>query len=167
MDFDSCYRIGYVIKRHGLKGDVKVHLESDIPKKVESIFVEIDNRLVPFFVEQISIHQDQAIVKLEEVDNPEQADDLARLSLYLPKASKPKSKSNAAEFDELLGCNVYTKAQLLGKIVGINNHALNPLLVVAGREKEILIPISDYFIKSIVKKTKRVEVELPDGFIEI
>jgi len=167
MDIDSCYRIGYVIKRHGLKGDVKIHLESPLPKKMESIFVKIDNRLIPFFIEQISVHQAQAIIKLEDVNNPEQADRLAKRSVFLPNSDKPKSNSNDLDTSTLLGFSVHFNSQKLGKIKAINNHALNPLLVVEGSEREILIPISDYFIKSIDQKSKKIKVDLPDGFIEI
>lgn len=167
MNIDSCYQVGYVIKRHGLKGDVKIHLESSLPIKLESIFVEIDNRLIPFFIEQISILNDQAIVKLEEVDNPDQADRLVKCGVYLPQSVKPKSTSNELETKYLIGFSVHFKTLNLGNITAINNHTLNPLLVVSNNEREMLIPISDYFIKHIDQKLKKIKVELPDGFTEI
>ena len=157
MDIDSCYQIGYVIKRHGLKGDVKILIESALPKKLESIFVQIDNRLVPFFIEQISVLKDIAIVKLEDVNNPEQADQLCKCGVYLPNSSKPKS--DKLETNDLIGFSVYADSENLGTVTSINNHTLNPLLVV--------IPISDYFIKEIDQSDKKVKVELPDGFMDI
>lgn len=165
MDIDSCYQIGYVIKRHGLKGDVKILIESALPKKMESIFVQIDNRLIPFFIEHISVLNDVAIVKLEEVDTPEQADRLTKCGVYLSNSSKPKS--NHFETNELIGFSVYADAENLGTVTAINNHALNPLLVVTLNEKETLIPISDYFIKKIDLGDKLVKVELPEGFMDI
>lgn len=167
MDIDSCYQIGYVIKRHGLKGDVKIHLESPLPKNMESIFVEIDNRLIPFFIHDISILNDLAIVKFEDVDTPEQADNLVRCAVYIPVSYKPKSKPNELVIKDLIGFSVHFKKKNLGIIRDVNQHALNPLLVVNDNETEILIPISDYFIKGIDYKLKKVKVELPDGFTEI
>lgn len=167
MDVDSCYQIGYVIKRHGLKGDVKIHLESSLPKKLESIFVNQDNRLVPFFIENISILGDTAIVKLEEVDNLEQADKLARCSVYLPNSMKPKPDNNRLETNDLVGFSVHHNSDNIGIITAINNHTLNPLLVISNHEKEVLIPISDYFIKNIDFKNKKVAVALPEGFLDI
>ena len=58
-------------------------------------------------------------------------------------------------------------SEKLGTITSINHHSLNPLLVVAMKEKELLIPISDYFIKEIDLQAKKVWVELPEGFMEI
>ncbi|MEQ8810246.1 MAG: ribosome maturation factor RimM [Imperialibacter sp.] len=167
MDIDSCYQIGYVIKRHGLKGDVKVHLDSPLPKKLESIFVEIDNRLVPFFIEAISVLEDLAIIKLEEVDNPDQASKLNKCKVFISNTYKPKSNGDEFETSDLVGFSVYSNSENLGTISSINNHALNPLLVVVNNQKEMLIPISDYFIKGIDHTLKRVKVELPDGFVEI
>ncbi len=165
MEIDSCYQIGYVIKRHGLKGDVRVLLESELPKKLESIFVQINNRLIPFFIEHISILNDQAIIKFEDVNSPEQADQLIRNAVYLPKSLK--KKSNKLETNDLIGFSVFADSEKLGTITSINNHALNPLLVVAYEDRELLIPISDYFIKKIDPKLKKVKVELPEGFMEI
>ncbi|MEP2670605.1 MAG: ribosome maturation factor RimM [Cyclobacteriaceae bacterium] len=165
MDIDSCYQIGYVIKKHGLKGDVKILIESPLPKKLESIFVQIDNRLIPFFIEQISVLNDVAIVKLEDVNTPEQADSLCKCGVYLPNSLKPKS--DKFETSDLIGFSVYANSENLGTITAINNHTLNPLLVVTLQEKETLIPISDYFIKEIDQADKMVKVELPDGFMDI
>ncbi|GAB1444890.1 MAG: 16S rRNA processing protein RimM [Cyclobacteriaceae bacterium] len=165
MDIDSCYQVGYVIKRHGFKGDVKILLESSLPKNLESIFVEIDNRLIPFFIEEISGLNDIAIVKLEDVNNSEQADRLSKCRLYLPNSSK--SKSDKLETNNLIGFTVCTDSEELGTITAINNHALNPLLVVSLQGKEFLIPISDYFIKEIDASEKRVKVALPEGFLDI
>ncbi|HEY5692058.1 MAG TPA: ribosome maturation factor RimM [Cyclobacteriaceae bacterium] len=167
MDIDSCYQVGYVIKKHGLKGDIKVILSSPLPKKLESIFVEIDNRLVPFFIEHISILHDQAILKLEDIDSPDKADHLAQNRVFLPLSARPKSQSKSPNSSELIGFSVYFDTNKLGVVSDINKHALNPLLVVKGEKSEVLIPINDYFIKKVDLKAKKVTVELPDGFLEI
>lgn len=167
MDIDSCYQVGYVIKKHGLKGDIKIILTSPLPKKLESIFVEIDNRLVPFFIEHVSILHDQAILKLEDINSPEKADHLAQNRVFLPLSIKPKNQSKESNSAELIGYSVYFKTQRLGIISDINQHALNPLLVVKGEKSEVLIPINDYFVKKVDRKLKQVAVELPDGFLEI
>ena len=167
MDIDSCYQVGYVIKRHGLKGDVKVHLDEPLPKKLESIFVEIDNRLIPFFIEQVSVMQDQAIFKFEDVSTPEQADKLAKHSIYLPLKSKNKAQSKSLNINDLVGYEVHFQGSSIGQVKWVNDHALNPLLVIPSKEKEILIPINDYFIKKIDNNKRIVNVDLPEGFLEI
>jgi len=167
MDIDSCYQVGYVIKRHGFKGDVKIHLDSALPKKLESIFVMQNNRLVPFFIEAISVLDDVAIVKFEDVNTPEQATALLKSGVYLPNSQRPKSRSKGMADPEIIGFEVFEGKAKLGHILSINEHALNPLLVIDAEGKELLIPISEYFIKKIDLVKRRVDVTLPDGFLNI
>lgn len=155
------------MKRHGLKGDVKIFLESPLPKNLESIFVEIDNRLVPFFIEHFSVLNDIAIVKFEDVSTPTAADKLIKCGVYLPDSLKPKKQSKAFEISDLVGFHVHFSGKELGVVNSINKHTLNPLLVIPSSEKEILIPISDYFIKKVDRKKKLIEVDLPEGFLDI
>lgn len=166
MNIDSCYRAGYVIKRHGLQGEVKVHLESALPEKLESIFLNIDGRLVPFFIEDISTHRSEAVIKFEDIGTPDQADSLAHREVFIPKTLKPRPAKKDFELAELIGFQVFEGTNSLGKVVGANDHALNPLLVVNHLSKELLIPVNDHFIKKIDKAKKAIVVELPDGFID-
>lgn len=52
MTIDECYYLGYIVKAQGLKGTFRVKLDVSDPeeyKELESVFVEIDKLLVPFF----------------------------------------------------------------------------------------------------------------------
>ncbi len=167
MDIDSCYQVGYVIKKHGLKGDVKIGLSSPLPNKLESIFVEMDNRLVPFFIEHISILHDQAIVKFEDIDSLDKADRLTQSRVFLPLSMKRGPWLEGPNPADLIGFSVISDKRILGVITDINPHTLNPLLVVKGEDSELLIPINDYFIRAVDANSKKVTVELPDGFTEI
>ena len=91
MDLSSSYKVGYVLKPHGLKGEVTISLEADAPdfSEVESIFLEKDNRLVPYFIESISIRDTKAFVKFEEVDSMDDAQAISKRALYLPKSTRP------------------------------------------------------------------------------
>ena len=166
MDIDSCFQAGYVIKRHGLKGAVKVHLDFPLPSSLESVFVKMDNQLVPFFIQAISVHADKAILKLEDINTPEEADQIVKSPLYLPDSLRPKPASN--DFGKVLvGFTIMCGKENLGTVESLTNHALNPLLVVITNGKEVLIPATEHFIKKVNYKTRKIHVELPDGFLEI
>ena len=56
MQKEDCYFLGRIIRKHGLSGNLILKLDTDQPeiyKKLESIFVEINGLLVPFFIEKI------------------------------------------------------------------------------------------------------------------
>src|SRR5882762_3816758 len=169
MDIDSCYKIGYVAKTHGLKGEVTIVVNESIPlEKTTTLFVEVKGTLVPYFIERVSDRGDKAFIKLEDVDNPEQAQALKGCSLYLPKKVRPKLDQGAFYDDEVLGFEVEDeKLGLLGEIREVVQIGPSRLLAIDRPIKEILIPIQGPFIQSVNKSKKKVRVDLPEGFLDI
>ncbi|GCC51955.1 16S rRNA processing protein RimM [Chryseotalea sanaruensis] len=171
MEVSDCFKIGYVQKTHGLKGEVTIALEPGAPDDFEtitSIFAEVKGRLIPYFIEEISFKGDKAFVKFEDVNTSEEATTLKGTSLYLPKSTRPKSKRGEFYNDEVIGFTVNdATAGLLGKVSSVENEEVNPLLIVLQGEKEIAIPINAPFITSVNKSTKRIEVDLPEGLLEL
>ena len=56
MRKEDCYLLGKITRKHGLSGNIILKLDTDQPefyKNLESIFVEINGLLVPFFIEKI------------------------------------------------------------------------------------------------------------------
>ena len=53
MRKDECYRLGHIVKTHGLKGAVTIELDVDYPEEydeMESVFLEQSGNLIPFFI---------------------------------------------------------------------------------------------------------------------
>ena len=76
MQVDDCYQLGYVIKPHGLNGELQFLLDVDSPQEysaLESVFVLQGQQLVPFFIESIAVRGNKAIVALEEVESVDEA----------------------------------------------------------------------------------------------
>jgi len=169
MDIDSCYRIGYIEKTHGLKGEVTIVARESIPiQKASTILVEVNGTLVPYLVERVSDRGDKAFVKLEDVDSPEQAKALKGCSLYLPKKVRPKLDRGGFYDDEVIGFEVEDeKLGLLGEIREVVQIGPSRLLAIGRPLKEILIPIQGPFIQSVNKSKKKVRVDLPEGFLDI
>ncbi len=56
MNKEACFQLGYVAKIHGIHGEVSIVLDVDNPEyyqNLESVFVEFNSRLVPFFIEHM------------------------------------------------------------------------------------------------------------------
>jgi 16S rRNA processing protein RimM len=101
------------------------------------------------------------------VDTPERADQLVKRSLYLPLRMKPKPKGKPLVLEDVIGFEVFSGDESLGKVSAVNPHALNPLLVLGGGKREILIPVNDHFVHIIDYAAKSVHVRLPEGFLDI
>ena len=73
---EQCFLLGKITKLHGYKGAMVLHIDSSTPqyfKELESVFLEFNQELVPFFfAEKGKLNGKKLIVKLEDV-SPEQA----------------------------------------------------------------------------------------------
>lgn len=171
MEIGGYYKIGFILKPHGLKGGVTIALDGDIPGDFDSlktIFVQDGHQMIPYFIESASLKGDKAFVKLEEVDSPEAAGDISKRAIYLPKTERPKSGRGEFYDDEIEGFMVEdNNLGSLGTIDHVMSAGPNRLLVLDHNGKEVLIPINSPFVKSINKSRKRITVELPDGFLDI
>ncbi len=171
MSDESYYKIGLVMKPHGLKGEVTISLDEDSPQDfadLESVFLEIDNQFVPFFIESVSVRGEKAFVKFDDVSGPEAAGKISKRSVYLPKSTRPKSDKGEFYNDEIIGFEVTDETHgLLGKVTDVIQTGLNRLLVVGYNNKEVLIPINSPLLADINKNKKKIKVNLPDGFLDI
>lgn len=171
MNINECYKVGYILKPHGLKGEVTISVEPEFPEDlsdINSIFVEQRAKLVPYFFQSISFKGDKAFVKFEDVDTFDAANGISRSALYLPKSSRPKSDRNEFYDDEIVGFEVQDKdLGVIGKVSGVQQAGPNKLIEIVHEEKEVLIPVNGPFIKGINKSKRVITVELPEGFLEI
>ena len=168
MNFEECFKIGYVSKTHGLKGEVTAVFEVEIDwKDLTSLFVDTKGSLVPYFVERISGTAEKPFIKFEGVHSLEGASMLKGCSLYTPKSVRTKLKRGEFYDDEVVGFEVEDKnLGLLGQVQEVQNQGANRLIVIINKSKEILIPINAPFITSLKKTKKLIQVELPEGFLD-
>jgi 16S rRNA processing protein RimM len=170
MNIDSCYKIGYVAKTHGLKGEVTFIPAPECPDLTEitSFFVEQRGNFVPYFIESVSMRGDQAFIKLEDVNDQNAASALKGCSVFSPKSERPKLARGEFYNDEVIGFEV-TDKQLgsLGNVHEMEEAGPNRFLVLIYSGKEVMIPVHGPFIKSVNKSRKQITVELPEGFLDI
>jgi 16S rRNA processing protein RimM len=148
-----------------------VSIDADIPNDfstLETVFLQEDHNLVPYFIESVSMKGNKAFVKFEEVDTPEEAERISKHSIYLPKDERPRAGRGEFYDDEITGFQVEDEnLGQLGEIQDVMMAGPNRLLVMDYQGKEVLIPINSPFIQSVNKSRKRITVNLPDGFLDI
>lgn len=170
MTVDDCYQIGHVIKTHGLKGEVQLFLDVDNPlayQEMESMLVQQNDSLVPFFIEHLQINPSKTIAKFEEIDDIEQAKSLVACQLYLPLDVLPELKEGEYYLHQLVGMDLYDQNTHLGKVKELFEIGPQELISVIHKEKEVLIPIKDEIILKVDIKNNRIDAEIPDGLIDI
>ena len=136
---------------------------------MESVFVEKNKNLVPFFIERSSLHKSELLrVKFENINGDEDADPLLKCDLFLPLDLLPKLTGNKFYFHEIIGFKAAdTSFGEVGVITGVNESTFQPLFEIDRNGQEILIPLIDNFIKNVDRENKIIQLEVPKGLIEI
>lgn len=172
MKKEDCFYLGKIAKKFSFKGELLLYLDTDEPElyqNMESVFVELDNNLIPFFIEQSAMHKNDLLrVKFEDVDDEIAANELIGQSIYLPLKMLPKLEGNKFYFHEVIGFNVEDKRLgIVGRIVSVNDSAAQTLFEVMRGDTQILIPMIDQFLVEVDRKGKRIVMELPEGLVEM
>jgi 16S rRNA processing protein RimM len=172
MRKEECFYLGKIAKKFSFKGEVLIYLDTDEPElyeNMESVFVEFNKNLVPFFIENSSLHKNEFLrVQFEDVDCEEEADSIMNCDIYLPLSMLPKLEGNKFYFHEVIGFEIEDKRLgVFGKIVSINDTTAQPLFEVLNGEVEMLIPMIDHFLVEIDRKNKKVVMDLPEGLVEM
>ncbi|QBZ97424.1 ribosome maturation factor RimM [Flavobacterium sangjuense] len=172
MRKEDCFYLGKIAKKFSFKGEVLIYLDTDEPElyeNMESVFVEFNKNLVPFFIENGSLHKNDFLrVQFEDVDTEAEADTLLGCEVYLPLSMLPKLEGNQFYFHEVIGFEIEDKRLgVFGKIVSINDTTAQPLFEVVNGSVEILIPMIDQFLVKIDRENKKVVMDLPEGLVEM
>jgi 16S rRNA processing protein RimM len=172
MQKKDCFYLGKIAKKFSFKGEVLIYLDTDEPElyqNMESVFVEFNKNLIPFFIENSNLHKGDFLrVKFEEVDTEQDADDIMNCEVYLPLSMLPKLTGNKFYFHEVIGFEIEDKRLgVFGKIVSINDTTAQPLFEVINGSVELLIPMIDQFLVKIDRENKKVIMDLPEGLVEM
>ena len=172
MRKEDCFYLGKIAKKFSFKGEVLIYLDTDEPElyeNLESMFVECGKHLVPFFIQNSSLHKNDFLrVRFEDVSNEEEADAILGNHVYLPLKMLPKLSGNKFYFHEVIGFEVEDKRLgIVGEIQSINDSSAQPLFEVLNDGVEILIPMIDHFLVKIDRENKKVIMDLPEGLIEM
>ena len=172
MTKEECFYLGRIVSKFSFKGEVLIKLDTDEPEsylEMESVFVEYDKNLVPFFVERSSLQKSNLLrVKFEEVDTEEDAEDLLKCDVYLPLSLLPELEEDQFYFHEIIGYTVEDAEHgVIGQLSGVNDTTSQALFEIEKDGKQILIPMNDQFLEKVDKKNRVIYVKTPEGLIDL
>lgn len=172
MKKEDCFYLGKIVKKYSFKGELLAKLDTDEPDlydNLDAIFINVRDRLIPYFIEHSQLHKSDLLrLKFEDVDTEEDADALMKAELYLPLAALPQLEGNKFYFHEVIGFTIIDKNfGEVGRITSINDSTAQSLFVLDRAGQEILIPMNDEFILEVNRANKTISVETPEGLIEL
>ena len=171
---EELFEIGRTSKSHGLEGGIRFDIKDEFLEdflSVEVVFIEQKGQPVPYFIEEVKgIH---FVVQLEGIKTKEQAKELAKKKVFIRKESLiPEDQKTyvapAAEYEPYVGYMVEEAALgEIGLIREIVEYPEQELALIEYKEKEILIPLNDTFIKGINDADQKIFMSLPEDMIAI
>jgi 16S rRNA processing protein RimM len=171
MDKSEYSIIGTLTKLQGYKGEYLLISDYSFHKNIikwESVFIEIDGLLVPFFISSIRLSSDNAaIIGFERITSSEIAREFLSCSVYqnnkIIGKEKPKFKP-----DVLNGYLVKDNQHgTIGIIESILDYNQNILFRVLHNNQEILIPANEEFILDIDQQKKEITMQVPEGLLDL
>jgi 16S rRNA processing protein RimM len=172
MQKSECFSLGKITKPHGLKGEVTIWLDVDVPENyidLDGLFLEIKGQLVPYIIEELQVRGKKSIVKFEDIKSIEATETIIDAEAYLPIKKLPKLKGKQFYYHEVIGYQIIdsNSQKDLGELKAIYESTGQDLFAVDINETEVLIPIIDNFLDTIDHSEKRIHVTLPDGLLDI
>jgi 16S rRNA processing protein RimM len=150
---------------------VQVYFEYDEPEDLtlDSIFAEINGKLVPYFVSKYKLQNNQTgNFYFDDIDTIEKAEGLVRKKLFLPNKLKPVRDEDEFLITDLKGFIVYDGAAgELGEIIEIHEYPQQFVAVVPYKNREIMFPLNDDLIVEIDEENGILKVDLPEGLIDL
>ncbi len=180
MKPDNLLELGRIVDAYGLKGWVKVN-----PSSTDSVLVKLktwwleqpEGQFRPIEVSKPRLHGSTVVALPMGFDDRNQAEALKGARVWASRSEFPKPPTDEFYWVDLVGCDVLDPdGQLLGRVVGLQDHGAHPILEiqqgeagqvesqVAGESK--LLP----FVSSIVNKVdlaaRQIHVEWRADFFE-
>ncbi len=167
----ECFNLGYIAKRSGNRGELTFVLDVDDPTrytKLDAVFIDLNNSLIPFFIQRIQIRNNNATVQLEGIDTIEKAEELLKCGLYLPLSALPPLKGKQFYFHEMPGYTVSDRHHGdIGVVEEVLDFPQQAIFKIKMNQYEILIPARKEFIIQIDRNKRHLELDAPDGLIDL
>ena len=165
---EEVYRIGRLGKTHGVRGELSLQFDDDIFDRVDAdyLVLELDGILVPFFIEEYRFRSDTvALMKFEDVDTQQRANELTGCDVYFPRALAANDEGDVS-LSLLVGFDLVEAngGTTIGRIAAIDDTTANLLFEL---EDGCLIPANDDLIRDIDTKRKTIKMEIPEGLLEL
>ena len=161
--------VGQIVNTFGIKGEVKVNPFTDDINRfddLKKVYVKTRKESKLHKVESVRYHKNMVLLKLEGINNPEDAELLKNSFLEIDREDAIPLEEGQYFIVDLIGLDVYTdEGNLLGKVDDIYNTGANDIYVVKDElGKQVLLP----GIKEVIKEVKledRIIVHLIPGLI--
>ena len=162
--------VGQIVNTFGIKGEVKVTPFTNDMKRfddLKKVYVTSRKDSKLYKVESVRYHKNMVLLKLEGINNPEDAEMLKNSYLEIDRKDAIPLEEGTYFIADLIGLEVYSdEGNLLGKVEDIYTTGSNDIYVIKDElGKQILLPGIKEVIKDVQIQNAKIIVHLIPGLI--
>jgi 16S rRNA processing protein RimM len=191
MIADEWVWLARIRRPQGRKGEVFAEILTDFPEKFAErrrLWLRAEDSAVPGSralpvtnygsgPRQVSLtafwlHKGGIVLHFSGVDSISEAEALTGLIVAIPRIERVELPKDQAYVADLIGCSIVDVSGAAPVSVGrIEDVDLNSgpvaMLIVRGLAGEVLIPFAKSYLRNIDLESKRVEMALPEGLVDL
>jgi 16S rRNA processing protein RimM len=164
--------VGRLGRAHGIGGEVWVEILSDVEERFDVGQVlslrRDDHGRRSLEIMTSRPHKGGMLVGFAEVRDRNDAESLRGGWLEILREQVPAAPEDEFYHFELIGCRcVETSGRELGEVVEVVRGSGGEILEIAAGDRRLTVPFVGAFVREIFLDERRIELELPPGFLEI
>ncbi len=164
--------VGYIVKTHGVKGDVKVISLSDIPgrfKSLKRVYIQKPSgEIKKYYIKRTREIRGGILVSFDPPISMEEAQALVKGYIKIPVNEVPRLGEDSYYHFEILGMKVFTiSGEYMGEIKDIISTGSNDVYIVRKDKEEYLIPAIKDVVQEVNVKERRMTIVPIDGLFSI
>lgn len=171
MQTEKLIEVGYVIRTHGVKGQVRISFFENIKElsQKDALFLLLKENKIPFFINSVEyVNDTNAFIAFEGIDSKEDAELFTKKPVWATKNYSIEENEKVTAGEIFLGYTLQDKTTgKIGKVINVFDAQEYALAEVDYKGKNILIPLHKNILIRTDKKKKILYLDLPDGLTDL
>jgi 16S rRNA processing protein RimM len=165
-----------LVRPRGRHGEVLADLLTDFPERFAErkrlFLLASETEHIPareVTLERHWLHKGRVVLKFSGVVSIDEAESLRGLLVAIPASERALPAEDAVYIGDLIGCDIIDIASAsvnIGKVVDMDREA-GLLVVQPPHGEEVLIPFAKAYLVEVKVASKRIEMRLPAGLLDI
>jgi 16S rRNA processing protein RimM len=163
--------IARIVKPRGLRGESVADVLTDFPERFDGLervtAVMPKGERLDLKIEDSWFQKNRIVIKFEGYDSVEAAETLRNADICIAESEAVELETDEYFDWELTGCRVETiNGENVGTVREVMRTGGTEILVVAGDEKEFLIPFAETICVEVDVDRKVIKIDPPEGLLD-
>jgi len=164
--------VGKVLRPHGLEGKLRILSYAESPKsflRPGTVILKTEKGVSrEFRVSSVKPHKNVLLLKLEDLNSPEEAEEYRGAGIYIRKSLLVRDGEDEFFWHEIIGLQVYLNSgEYVGEIREIFRTGSNDIYVARKGGKETLIPAIHDVVQEIDLVARKMIINPLEGLLDI